>query len=101
MYSRIALAVLLIPVLASAATFDALLTLQSPTAAHSSQLAISAGDTLDLAVGIGPDSSYEGDTTDVTATNSAVPLPGGLWFSRQVSWHLAAAWPSDAAERCL
>jgi len=62
------------------AVFDALLNAQNLAAAYASQLTVSAGDTLDFAIGVGTDSSYVGDTADVTATLSAVPLPAGGWL---------------------
>lgn len=60
--------------------FDAFLIEQNPVAQYSSQLAFGVGDTVDFAIGVGSDGSYVGDTADVTATISAVPLPGGLWL---------------------
>jgi hypothetical protein len=48
------------------------------TKLYNSVLNLSAGDTIDLAVGIGPDNRYDWDRVRLTETVSSVPVPGTL-----------------------
>jgi hypothetical protein len=47
-----------------------------PGPSFSDILSVKAGDRIDFAVGFGPDGSYTGDSTGISATLTAVPEPG-------------------------
>jgi len=58
--------------------FDGTVLAYGPGPTFSSTISLSTGDTIDFAVGFGPDGNYGFDSTGIAATLTAVPEPSGL-----------------------